>query len=100
MPQEGIEYRHDQTNEEIIYTRNRVRHMLIPMIEEHFNPSFSSNLTRMGISSGMTKPFKGLFKDAFDRDATIKEDEISFSLRDLNIPKQSGEGFFGRAYCG
>jgi tRNA(Ile)-lysidine synthase len=82
---EGIEYRHDQTNEETIYTRNRVRHMLIPMIEEHFNPSFSSNLTRMGDILRDDEAFlRDYSRDAFDRDATIKEDEISFSLRDLS----------------
>lgn len=82
---EGIEYRHDQTNEETIYTRNRVRHMLIPMIEEHFNPSFSSNLIRMGDILRDDEAFlRDYSRDAFDRDATIKEDEISFSLRDLS----------------
>lgn len=44
----NLEYRIDLTNEENIYTRNRIRNVLIPYIQENFNPNFSENLVRMG----------------------------------------------------
>ncbi|NLI60360.1 MAG: tRNA lysidine(34) synthetase TilS [Clostridiales bacterium] len=44
----GLSYRDDHTNDETIYTRNRIRHLVIPMIEEDFNPNFTNSLVRMG----------------------------------------------------
>ncbi|HZJ83241.1 MAG TPA: tRNA lysidine(34) synthetase TilS, partial [Clostridia bacterium] len=44
----GFTYRDDHTNDEITYTRNRIRHLVIPMIEKDFNPNFSNTLVRMG----------------------------------------------------
>ena len=82
---EGIGYRHDHTNEETIYTRNRVRHMVIPMIEEHFNPSFSASLTRMGDILREDEAFlRDYSRDVFDRVARLKENEVAFGLRDLD----------------
>jgi tRNA(Ile)-lysidine synthase len=41
-------FRHDYTNDDIKYTRNRIRHQLIPYIQENFNPNFTDTLIRMG----------------------------------------------------
>ncbi|MBE7035547.1 MAG: tRNA lysidine(34) synthetase TilS [Ruminococcaceae bacterium] len=38
-----ISYCLDSTNQDTEFTRNRVRHMLLPMIEESFNPNFKKN---------------------------------------------------------
>lgn len=37
----------DETNEENIYTRNKVRNILIPLLEEEFNPNIVTSLNRM-----------------------------------------------------
>ncbi len=37
----------DKTNSENIYTRNKVRNMLIPFIEENFNPNIVASLNRL-----------------------------------------------------
>lgn len=42
----GLSYVTDKTNFEDEYTRNKIRHSLIPMIEEKFNPSVVEALTR------------------------------------------------------
>jgi len=34
-----LQFRHDSSNDKIIFTRNRVRHELIPYLEEGFNPN-------------------------------------------------------------
>ena len=36
----NIEFRIDKTNNDTVYTRNRIRHELLPVICEKFNPSF------------------------------------------------------------
>ncbi|MFR5684327.1 MAG: tRNA lysidine(34) synthetase TilS [Clostridia bacterium] len=37
----------DQTNQENVYTRNRIRNELIPYIEKNFNPSIVTSLNRL-----------------------------------------------------
>lgn len=44
---EKLEPRIDKTNSENIYTRNKVRNMLIPFIEENFNPNIVASLNRL-----------------------------------------------------
>ena len=39
-----LAYREDSSNESMDFTRNRVRHVLIPMLERDFNPSVSRAL--------------------------------------------------------
>ena len=39
--------RHDKTNDENIYTRNKVRNMLIPLIQDEFNPNIIDTLNRL-----------------------------------------------------
>ena len=40
------EYREDATNQDLHYRRNRVRHELMPYLEEHFNPRLVETLAR------------------------------------------------------
>ena len=42
-----LEPKQDKTNNENIYTRNKVRNILIPLIEKEFNPNIISSLNRM-----------------------------------------------------
>lgn len=46
--QNGLEFRIDATNRDVAYTRNRIRHELIPYIKQHFNSSIVDALVRMG----------------------------------------------------
>ena len=39
--------RQDKTNLENVYTRNKIRNILLPLIEEQFNPSIVTSLNRM-----------------------------------------------------
>lgn len=45
----GLEYVTDETNMENIYTRNKIRHILIPEIEKLFNPSFIDTVTKNAV---------------------------------------------------
>ncbi len=40
-------YNEDATNDDLSYSRNRLRHRIIPMIEEHYNPRFQHALAQM-----------------------------------------------------
>ena len=39
--------RHDKTNDENIYTRNKIRNILIPMLKEEFNPNIIEAIDRL-----------------------------------------------------
>lgn len=47
----SLEPRIDETNLEIEYIRSRVRNLLIPLLEEEFNPNISMALTRLAASA-------------------------------------------------
>lgn len=82
--QYGLRYRIDHTNEEIIYTRNRIRHVVIPMIEEHFNPNFSSSLVRMGNILREEEDFLAHYtSQVFQKIAKYKDNEVKISLSDF-----------------
>lgn len=42
----GLAWREDETNRDVAFTRNRVRHELIPYLERHFNPRLRRALAR------------------------------------------------------
>lgn len=42
----GLDYRVDETNKDKSYTRNRLRHDLIPKIQKEYNPNFEQRLIK------------------------------------------------------
>ncbi len=52
MEQNGISFVVDETNTDISYSRNRIRHELIPYLQTHFNPSVKQALKRLSITAG------------------------------------------------
>lgn len=44
--QYNLRYHNDITNEDEVYTRNRIRHSVIPFIEENFNSQFVSSVVQ------------------------------------------------------
>lgn len=48
----GLEPRRDHTNEEPVYTRNKIRLGLIPYLKGEFNPNLVNTINRMGASAG------------------------------------------------
>lgn len=45
--EEGLAPRHDESNDEAIYTRNKIRLELLPYIEKNINPNIIENVNRM-----------------------------------------------------
>jgi tRNA(Ile)-lysidine synthase len=44
----GQPYRHDHTNQDTQFTRNRIRHELLPLLAEQFNPGVVDAVLRLG----------------------------------------------------
>ncbi len=69
----GLAYRTDASNCDTVYTRNRVRHTLIPLIIEQFNPAFSQTFAdniRLYASCGSY--IKEETRKLFEKTAQIK----------------------------
>lgn len=43
----GQEWREDATNRELKFTRNRVRHVVLPLLEKEFNPAIAEGLSEL-----------------------------------------------------
>lgn len=57
LEEKGLEPRRDLTNDEALYTRNKIRLELIPFLEENFNPNVTETLARLAELAGEDKEF-------------------------------------------
>jgi tRNA(Ile)-lysidine synthase len=48
----GQDHRHDPSNWDRRYTRNRIRHELLPWLRDHYNPAVQNALLRLGQLAG------------------------------------------------
>lgn len=69
---------YDHTNDETVYTRNKIRHELLPYIENNFNGQLVDGLWRMG--------------QLLATDADYIEASLSDKLTDLGIDLKEGSG--------
>ncbi|MBQ7703691.1 MAG: TilS substrate-binding domain-containing protein, partial [Firmicutes bacterium] len=57
IEEKGLEPRRDLTNDEALYTRNKIRLELIPLLEKEFNPNVTETLARLAELAGEDKEF-------------------------------------------
>ncbi len=67
---------HDESNEEAIYTRNKIRLELIPYIEKNINSNIVNNINRMS-------------EIIFDEEEYIKK-QVDFAYKDTLIAEEDG----------
>lgn len=71
----GQPYREDATNTETHFTRNRIRHELLPLIRQHYNCDADAALRRLGQLAGEAQEVIAAKVTPFvDRAVTIKAD--------------------------
>ena len=74
-------YREDATNQDSVYTRNRIRNQLIPSLEKDFNPDIVDSLTRMaGILREEEGFLTGYSEYIYHKDAQPFDGRITFDL--------------------
>ncbi|MDO8885913.1 tRNA lysidine(34) synthetase TilS [Candidatus Oleimmundimicrobium sp.] len=80
---QGIEFKVDASNFEFTYLRNKIRHNLIPYLEE-YNPNLKETILRTIEVVGDDERFLDeIASKEFNRVSVIKEGLIKFSLDDL-----------------
>jgi tRNA(Ile)-lysidine synthase len=68
----GQTYRHDSSNTDLRFTRNRVRHQIMPLLKTEFNAKLSDALLQLGELAGETQAVvDGLVADLFARHVVI-----------------------------
>lgn len=71
--QNNLKPRIDKTNKENIYTRNKIRNLLIPYIQDEFNPNIVNTLNRLSeISSQENEYFEKVVENEYNK-IVIKE---------------------------
>ncbi len=79
----GLEWREDSSNSDTIYLRNRIRHQLLPLLEE-YNPAIRSSLaTTASIISGDDVLLEELTERAFVESCRMGEGRVVCSIRQL-----------------
>ena len=82
-----LDPRIDKTNFENIYTRNKVRNMLIPYIKENFNPNIIEGINRLSDLSKQENEYLERETEKAYRKILInaKNDEIILDLNQFNL---------------
>jgi tRNA(Ile)-lysidine synthase len=71
----GHSWVEDSSNTDTRFTRNRIRHLLIPMLEDRFNSSVRSSLNRLGrILKDENEWIESILNPAFDRLVHLSDD--------------------------
>lgn len=96
----GTEYCTDSTNADTVYTRNRVRLLLLPLLQKQFNPDIIPTLARTAnLLAQDANCLTQLADELYIQSAQIKADSISFSAAVLmQQPAALRQRLLRRAY--
>ncbi len=92
-----IPYVEDPTNQKIVFTRNRVRKLLLPLLERSFNPSVKEALSGLGAACAHAQDFiERKAAVAFKACAVVKHRALSLDISRLRRlhPALRSEVFF------
>jgi len=79
-----IEYMLDHTNFETVMFRNKVRHILLPLLKEKFNPEIEDTLCRTSaIFREELEYLKGVIDSHLEKSASMGEREARLDLKDI-----------------
>lgn len=82
----NLETRHDESNDENIYKRNKIRNIVIPFIKEEFNSNIISTINRLSVVATQEDEYinKIVEKEYNNICVNKKENEIELDLKKFN----------------
>lgn len=85
LRQLGLNYSEDATNQDCRFTRNRIRHQLLPQLAEQYNPEVSKALLQLGALAGEAQAFIEARVRRHLEDSTISQDDSRVVLDNATI---------------
>lgn len=80
-----INPRHDESNDDNTYTRNKIRNVVIPYIKNEFNPNIIDTLKRFSDIIKEDEEFiESITNETFEKIASLSNNEISFNVKEFN----------------
>ena len=81
----NLDPRYDKSNNENIYTRNKIRNIIIPYIENEFNPNILKTINRLSeVATEESKYLDEVTKEAFIQIKKEDKNEIVLDLKKFN----------------
>ena len=73
--------KYDESNLENIYTRNKIRNIILPYIKKEFNPNFIKTMDRLSeVATEENEYLNKITKEAFDKISISNSDEVNIEL--------------------
>ena len=85
---EGFAWVEDSSNASACYTRNRIRHTILPAAEREVNPRAVENLLRLGMLAGLADSYLEKKERSGRRPAAGAGEDGSFFLADRAFAEQ------------
>lgn len=80
-----LEPKYDGTNNENIYSRNKIRNELIPYIKNEFNPNIIKTLNRLSeVATDEDEYLKNITKNVYEKISEIQGENIVLNLKEFN----------------
>ncbi len=92
---EAVPVFNDPSNKDQAYTRNKVRHMLMPLLEKEFNPAVKQHLAALGQQAGeLEEELRGMAEAFLDAPVTRANETV---VR-VNIERLRSQGPLAQRY--
>lgn len=82
-----LEPRHDESNDENLYNRNKIRNIVIPYIKKEFNPNIINTINRLSVVATEESEYINKIAENEYNNICVKEEEdiIQLDLKKFNI---------------
>lgn len=87
----GLEWKEDYTNSEAVFTRNKIRHVVLPLLEQEFNPAIVDVINRTAKLIGGADRFLSRFINENTQKVVSVVDDKTIKI---NIPVLKTYNFF------
>ncbi len=91
----GQSFRLDSSNADLSFTRNRIRHQLMPLLAEEYNERVQEALLRLATLAGQTQSaIETWVADLFDRVVQIRDSQVVIVPGDRDTPRHLSRELF------
>jgi len=82
---EGLDFRVDRTNTDLRYSRNKIRHELLPRLEEEYNPNIKKLLAQTARLMGEAREYiDGQAREGWNKAVSAREEgQVSFDFEQI-----------------